>query len=311
MRCVRVYGVAKVLNLTSHEARQFLIKESKGTIEVDGLIDLRGVELRKLSASISCHDLDASGSALTCLPDDIRVESRLVLDDCSKLESLPAGLTCGSLSLRGCGYLNALPEGLSTWFLDLTDCQRFSCWPNNATIQRGTLRLRNCIEVQSLPNWLGLLGQLDLSGCVQLSEVPDGVRVSSWIDIGGTNIQALPNSLASAPLRWRGVPVDQRIAFHPETLTSREVIQERNAERRRVMIERMGYLRFAEQAGAKVLDSDQDAGGQRELLRIELNDDEPLVGLVCHCPSTSRQYFLRSPAGNKDLPPGSRLDGRF
>jgi hypothetical protein len=291
--------VANRLNLTPQEARKFLVEERTGAIEVDGLIDLRNVDLNRLSASISCHDLDASGSALTCLPDDIRVESCLMLDDCSKLESLPQGLTCGSISLRGCGYLNALPEGLSTWFLDLTDCRRFSCWPNSATIQRGSLRLRNCIELQSLPPWLGLLGQLDLAGCVQLSEVPDGVRVSSWIDIGGTNIKALPSSLAGAPLRWRGVPVDQRIAFHPETLTSREVIAERNAETRRVMIERMGYLRFADEADAKVLDSDQDAGGQRQLLRIELDDDEPLVGLVCHCPSTNRQYFLRVPPATK------------
>jgi hypothetical protein len=291
--------VANVFHLTEVEARDFLLREEKGAIHVRGLIDLREAKLEQLSASISCHDLDASGSALRCLPEDIRVESRLVLDNCTQLESLPRGLECGSISLRNCRYLNALPEDLNTWFLDLSDCRWFSSWPTNGTVHRGTLRLRNCIEVQSLPAWLGLLGQLDLSGCVQLNEVPNGVRVSSWIDVGGTNISGLPSSLSGVRLHWRGVPVDERIAFHPETLVAAEIIAEPNAELRRVMIERMGYLRFAEDAGAKVIDSDEDAGGQRQLLRIELNNDEPLVGLSCFCPSTHRQYFLRVPPTTK------------
>ena len=61
------------------------------------------------------------------------------------------------------------------------------------------------------------------------------------------------------------------------------------------MIERMGYTRFAREANAKVLDEDRDAGGKRQLLRIELQEDEPLVCLSCSCPSTARQYFLRVP----------------
>ncbi|MHB8899820.1 MAG: DUF6745 domain-containing protein, partial [Thermoguttaceae bacterium] len=183
----------------------------------------------------------------------------------------------------------------STWFLDLSECPRFASWPARGTIHRGTLRLRNCIELATLPSWLGLLGQLDLAGCVRLADVPDGIRVSSWIDVGGTAITALPPSLTGAPLRWRGVPVDERIAFRPETLSAREVLEEGNAERRRVMMERMGYLRFAEDAQAKILDADRDPGGRRQLLRIELEGDEPLVGLACFCPSTGRQYFLRVP----------------
>jgi len=291
--------VGNVQDLTPEEARDFLLQGKKGAIRVRGLIDLREAKLQELSATISSHDLDASGSELLSLPAGICIESRLILDDCAKLESLPTGLECGSISLRNCGYLNSLPEGLSTWFLDLSECRRFTSWPARGTIHRGTLRLRNCIEVRALPPWLGLLGQLDLSGCVGLAEVPDGVRVSSWIDVGGTGIASLPSSLSGAPLRWRGVPVDQRIAFHPDTLSAREILEERNAERRRVMIERMGYLRFAEDAKAKVLDKDQDPGGQRQLLCIKLKDDEPLVGLACFCPSTGRQYFLRVPPTTK------------
>ena len=62
-----------------------------------------------------------------------------------------------------------------------------------------------------------------------------------------------------------------------------------------MLIERIGYLAFARQAGAKVLDEDRDPGGPRQLLRIELAGDEDLVGLACSCPSTGRQYLLRVP----------------
>ena len=105
--------MVNVLDLTPEEAREFLLKKKKGAIRVEGLIDLRGTRIGQLSASISCHGLDASGSDLTSLPADIQIESRLILDDCTKLESLPQGLECGSISLRNCGYLNGLPEGIT------------------------------------------------------------------------------------------------------------------------------------------------------------------------------------------------------
>src|SRR5690606_38186617 len=120
-----------------------------------------------------------------------------------------------------------------------------------------------------LPTWLGPLGHLDVAGCINLHQLPDSLRVSGWIDIGGTRIASLPPSLSSVPLRWRSVPVTHQIAFEPEKITAKQVLAEKNAELRRVMIERMGYLRFSEEVGAKELDQDTDAGGRRQLLRID------------------------------------------
>jgi hypothetical protein len=191
--------------------------------------------------------------------------------------------------------LVALPEELSTWFLDLTGCARFETWPQHGTIHHGSLILRGCIGIKTLPGWIGRLAQLNLADCAQLRTIPEGITVTSWVDIGGTSITNLPPGMAGAALRWRGVRVNTRIAFHPEQLTAKEALAERNAEVRRVMIERMGYLRFAQEAKAKVLDNDQDVGGPRQLLSIDLKEDEPLVGLSCQCPSTGRQYFLRVP----------------
>jgi hypothetical protein len=44
-----------------------------------------------------------------------------------------------------------------------------------------------------------------------------------------------------------------------------------------------------------VLDRDQDAGGPRRLLRVDVAGDEPLVCVSVICPSTRRQFMLRVP----------------
>jgi hypothetical protein len=93
------------------------------------------------------------------------------------------------------------------------------------------------------------------------------------------------------------VPIDERIAFRPETITGTEVLEEQNAERRRVLLERMGYEAFLQQVQAQEVHRDSDPGGERRLLRVPLGSDEPLVCLAVFCPSTGRQYLLRVPPG--------------
>jgi hypothetical protein len=61
------------------------------------------------------------------------------------------------------------------------------------------------------------------------------------------------------------------------------------------MIERMGIGRFLEEANPDIVDIDEDAGGIRALLRVNLHQDEPLVCLQVQDPSTGRQYLLRVP----------------
>jgi hypothetical protein len=134
-----------------------------------------------------------------------------------------------------------------------------------------------------------------VSDCPQLTALPEGLSVREWIDVGGNGLTGLPDSLHGVSLRWHGVEVDERIAFHPELLTPEEVLQEPNAERRRVMLERCGLEQLMRAKAAEVLDTDRDAGGRRELLRLGLADLEPLVCVSVHCPSTGRRYVLRVP----------------
>ncbi len=248
-----------------------------------------------LPANLNCYELDLSGYRLDSLPADLRVASRLILDDSPRLRSLPAHLKVGSLSLRNCTALETLPEGLECWFLDLTGCEQFHSWPRSALVRNGSLILQDCRRLAALPDRLTRLANLNLAGCLQIDRVPEHLTLTGWLDIAGTAITALPDQMRDTRLRWRGVRIDQRVAFQPESLTAIEILQERNAELRRVKIERMGALEFARQANAQVLDEDRDRGGQRRLLWIALPEDEPLVGLNCCCPSTGREYLLRVP----------------
>lgn len=251
--------------------------------------------LQHLPPGLHCYELNLSNSAIRSLPEDIRVDYRLNLQGCTALEALPAGLKVGSLILRDCSALRALPEGLAVYFLDITGCTALSEWPQTAAVQIGRLNARGCSRLRSLPRWLTQLAQLDLSGCVNLSELPATLHVSSWIDIADTQISWLPHGVRAAQLRWRGVPIDERIAFRPETITAEEVLSEENVELRRVKLERMGYEAFLQQARATVLDRDHDAGGERRLLRVDWKGDEPLVCVSVFCPSTGRQYLIRVP----------------
>ena len=251
--------------------------------------------IRSLPKGLHCYELSVRDTQIETLPEDIQVEYRLDLSGCTRLRSLPRGLSVGSLIARGCTALRALPEGLDVYFLDITDCQNLESFPRHGSVRGGKLIARNCPNLRALPNWLSDLAQLDVSGCAKLTELPDGLRVSSWLDVANTQIQGLPPSLHGARLRWRSVYVDERVVFRPETLTAAEILAESNAEVRRVMLERKGYEAFMREADAKVIHHDIDPGGVRRLLHVTIPGDEPLVCLAVVCPSTGRQYLLRVP----------------
>jgi hypothetical protein len=255
--------------------------------------------LHCLPDGLRCYELNLSDTAITELPADLKVDFRLDLSNCAELETLPGGLKVGSLILRDCVGLETLPEGLTVSFLDISGCVSLRHWPERAAVQVGRLTARGCFQLTELPAWLTDVAQLDLAGCANLTELPDRLHVRSWIDIANTGITSLPVGMERVQLRWRGVTIDHRIAFQPETITAREILQTVNVELRRVMIERMGYENFLQKAHTQTLDQDRDAGGERCLLRAPFGDDEPLVCLSVFCPSTGRQYMLRVPPATR------------
>jgi len=72
-----------------------------------------------------------------------------------------------------------------------------------------------------------------------------------------------------------------------------QILNEPNTEVRRVMIERFGLNRFLVTSGAVPIDQDPD--GRRQLYKINIKDDEPIVAVRVTCPSTGQVYFLRVP----------------
>jgi hypothetical protein len=281
-----------------------------GALDLSNCVNLkrlpRGLKVRRLKlsgawnpepllAGLSCYELDLSQTHVTTIPPDLRVEYKLDCSGCAALQMLPAGMKVGSLILRDCFSLEALPEDLQVYFLDISRCTGIANWPQRGRIEVGRLTARGCAQLRTLPPWLTRLAQLDLRDCTNLRELPANLSISSWIDVAGTRIRALPPALKRVQLRWRGVTVDERIAFSPELITADEILAEPNAERRRVLLERMGYDSFLEHAQAKILDEDRDAGGPRRLLRVPMKDDEDLVCVSVLCPSTARQYVIRVP----------------
>jgi hypothetical protein len=176
-----------------------------------------------------------------------------------------------------CGRLASLPAGIANGLLDLD--------------------VSECQSLTELPPGLGQLRTLNLFGCANLQSLPDDIRVHGWVEMAGCGIEALPRSLQSAQVLWRGVRVSDRIVFNPETITVREILRETNAELRRVLLERVGMEWFCENARAQVVDNDVETGGERRLLRVVLDggEDEDVVCLEVRCPSTGRKYLLRVP----------------
>jgi len=288
--------VSGVLDLSAKAGQgEFVLPEN---LEVE-VLDLRGQKLAGgLPQGLRAYELLLAETGIERLPEDLQVDCRLDLSRSTWLAHLPPGLQVGSLVLRGCTSLRALPEDLDVWFLDLTGCWAFCEWPDRSRIRSGQLALRGCTAISQLPAGLGRLSWLDVRDCPNLSSIDEGLTVSGWLDIahsGLTHERCLPRSLKDVQLRWNGVNIDRRIAFHPEQIQVAEILEEGNAERRRALLDRYGYARFLHDAGASLVDADTDPGGERQLLRIEMKDDENLVALSCHCPSTGRQYVIRVP----------------
>lgn len=107
---------------------------------------------------------------------------------------------------------------------------------------------------------------------------------------------------------WHGVTVPREVVVSPETLTAKRILEEKNAEVRRVMLERFGGARFVEESGAKAVAS--DAFGS--LYQLPLEGDEPLtlVKVRNSTPEpdgTVRTYWLRVHPELRPMLGGNRL----
>jgi hypothetical protein len=157
----------------------------------------------------------------------------------------------------------------------------------------GHLNLHGESSLYNLPENL-TCESLDISDCANLTTLPQGLHVTHWIELAGSGITSQPAGHGFV-LRWRGVQVSDRIAFESQSITGQDILNTENVELRRVLIERLGYETFLQQVGGIVRDRDLDAGGERQLVYIPFDDDEPLTILKVTCPSTGHLHVLRVP----------------
>ncbi len=260
------------------DIRSLTIEECHALTSLADGIRLTDVQISRCDALTSlpnnfyCQSLYMPASNLSYLGEHVVVDNRLNLEDSKSLVSLP-NLKLREAILRNCVSLTSLPEQIEAQLLDLSGCMSFQ-WPGYSLVEINNLDVSSCARIQTLPDWL---------------------TIADSIDVANTAICEVPASLKNCRLLWRGVPVDERIAFHPETITAQEVLAEPNAERRRVMLERFGWERFVREVKFSVRDSDRDPGGERSLLHLPIRNDEDLLILSVSCPSTGRRYFIRVP----------------
>ena len=225
------------------------------------------------------------------LPAALVVSGALRLSGETRLRELPALLECTHLEVNNCPHLEVLPERLRATSVQAagTAVRELS----GDWLVREHLSLRGCRQLRCLPERL-TARSLDVADCPRLTQLPDALHLGSWLEVAGSGLTALPSGLR-VNIHWQGTAVDERTAFRPEDLQAIEILNVRNVTRRRVLVERFGLQRFIEEVGGLIIDRDRDAGGERQLIRIPLEDDEPVVALRVRCPSTAHTYVLRVP----------------
>ena len=261
----------------------------------ESLVIDRCPQLEALPAKLRLRRLEVSEcESIRSIPADMQVTKSLTVRRCVNLEFVPA-LTVETLDLSNCTSLSELPEGLRVRNLNVANCRGLTGWPVGGIAGLRRLNMGGCSQLSSLPPGVQQYEALDLRDCPSLQTIPERLRGVESLDIGGLPWRALPLSGRGFQLRWRGVAISGRALFHPETLTAAEVLDEPNAELRRVMLERMDFARFVREANALIRHEDVDPGGPRQLLEVRLSGDEPLVCLAVCDPSTGRRYVIRVP----------------
>lgn len=263
-------------------------------VEATSVVVSRCVNLRGLPERLRCEEFFLRRTDISCLPLGLHVSHRIDAQDCRRLEYV-APLRVPQLSLPGCTALVQLSEGLIVDWLDVSGCTKLSALPVSLTNCVEVLDVSFCTSLQTLPDGFERLQTLNLRGCSGITQLPEGIRVRSAIEVADSGLRSLPWSLRSVRVLWRGIPVPDRIAFDPESITVEEILAEANVEMRRILLDRFGVQRFVEAANAIVVDRDHDAGGERRMLRIPFPSGEDVVCMEVRCPSTGNNYILRVP----------------
>jgi len=157
--------------------------------------------------------LDLEGKPLTRLPERMRVEGTLGLQDCTHLAFLPKGLKTEWLILEGCTSLTELPvdldadvieadhcinltsipENLAATLLSLAGCTGLVALPERLRVEQ--LSLEDCTNLRCLPADMGVVTDLNLRGCTGLTSLPPNLSISSLCLEKCANLNEVPRTV--------------------------------------------------------------------------------------------------------------------
>jgi len=236
------------------------------------------------------------------LRDDYRSNRASTSATCAHLAELPAGLKVGSLVLRAARRWPRFRRGSTS--ASSTSGAVPGCRP-------GPTRRRSGSGGSTWPGAggsprcpragpPGAARRLGLRGPARAARGAPGAPGSR---IANTGITSLPDFAGRGQLRWRGVPIDGRIAF--SSRGDRGPRGPGRGERGKASgpLERVGIERFLGEARGPGPRRGPRPGGVRRLLRVPMPDDEDLVCVMVHWPVHQGTLPAPRPADREDLPP--------
>lgn len=201
-----------------------------------------------------------------------------------KLES-SINIVLGALEEQLCMYGWCINLG-DDWIANASYIDFFTCLLNLDYSYRLELSV-----LQSIVSNCGIIYPFD-----ELAIICDRPRILSFDNQNRLHAEGAPAIQFAdgySLYAYHGVTLPEKYGkIHPNQWQASWLLEEQNAELRRVLIQGIGYSRIASELGATELDSFQEYS----LLKIDTDVDiEPIYMLKMTCPSTGHIHVLRVP----------------
>lgn len=280
---------------------------------INGDLVLVGCPIEWLPAGLTVRgNLTLGNLPLRELPHSLNVGGTLKIAHCANLHAVRQSVSVGrSLRIVRSGVREIAPELVIPDYFSIRNCPVESLTlprcsdiamakcPSLRKIELAMpvqkfnhVRVVDCESIESLPDGMMIERGCQLTDLPKLRRLPVKFVSRGIIDIAGTELEGVTEEqMGRLRFRHRSVPIPAYALFDPERLSVHDVLNQTNAEVRRMMLERMGVSSFEKQMGRLVIDRDTDAGGSRSLIRFSGR-----AYLLCRCPSTARAYLLGVPS---------------
>ena len=172
-------------------------------------------------------------------------------------------------------------------------------WLSFYVFMRDELNIADCRKLDGLIELAKCCGWwAPYSGCVIFQDRHNILNLDDFGRIHCENGPAIAYPSGWSIYAIHGVRTTEQAIMRPETLTIADIKSESNAERRRVLVERMGYERYLAEGQVKVIDRDFvdiQVGAGRPMPRCLIEDQFKDRYLFGTDGSTERAYFMPVP----------------